>query len=284
MATGQAFSPDASPPVTSSVPIQSNKPLPSTGVRVAGAPPTIPAIPEGKSTVIGGEVRKVDRVRDELTVAVFGGRDIRALFDERTKVFRDGAAISVDDLRIGDRASLETILDGSTVFVRSVHMVTGLPQGQCRGQVLTYDPVSGALSVREALSSRPIQLRVSGSTSIVRQGQEASSVAELGPGALITADFVPDDRGHGVVRKISILATPGSKFVFTGTVAFLDMHSGALVIIDPRDQQRYEITFDPAVVSGSRQIQAGADVVVKAYFDGGHYLAQAITVNSSAQK
>src|ERR1039458_5077970 len=56
-----------------------------------GSPTALPPTPRGKSTVIGGAIRGVDRVRDQFTLNVFGGRTLKVLFDERTQIYRDGA-------------------------------------------------------------------------------------------------------------------------------------------------------------------------------------------------
>ena len=46
--------------------------------------PTLPPIPRGRATVIGGEMHNVDPVRDQFTLDVSGGRPIKLLFDART--------------------------------------------------------------------------------------------------------------------------------------------------------------------------------------------------------
>src|SRR5580658_3172987 len=206
--------------------------------------PALPAIPKGKSTVIGGAIRDVDGVRDQLTLNVFGTRSMKILFDERTQVYRDGLKASLRDLRAGDHISVETMLDGTTIFARSIHMLSQLPEGECQGQVLSYDRSNGELTVRDSLSPAAVKLRVSSATKISHQGQESSS-GNLIPGTLISADFQADNDGKNVVHNIALLATPGSAFVFSGNVVFLDLHSGQLALVDPRDDKRYEISFDP---------------------------------------
>ncbi len=72
---------------------------------VAGQPPAtakspsvgvsaLPAPPAGKPTVIGGIIRSVDPVRDQMSLRVFGGKPMKMLFDVRTQVFRDGKRVS----------------------------------------------------------------------------------------------------------------------------------------------------------------------------------------------
>src|SRR5580658_8877449 len=99
----------------------SARPAPAMEIAL-GSLPDLPPMPRGKSTVIGGAIREVDRVRDQFTLNVFGGRALKVLFDERTKVYRDGIKSSIRDLHAGDHVSVETVLDGTTVFARSIHM------------------------------------------------------------------------------------------------------------------------------------------------------------------
>ena len=100
------------------------------------------ALPQGKSTVIGGTIASVNPVKDELVLKVFGGRPMRVLFDQRTQVYRDGAKTTLNDLHENEHASVETMLDGTTVFARSIHMLSQSPEGECQGQVVSYDPAT----------------------------------------------------------------------------------------------------------------------------------------------
>src|ERR1700724_275834 len=245
--------------------------------------PDLPAMPRGKSTVIGGAIREVDGVRDQLTLNVFGGHAMSILFDARTQVYRDGLKASLRDLRAGDHISVETMLDGTTIFARSIHMLSHLPEGECQGQVVSYDLSKGELLVRDSLSPVPIKLHVSSATTIVRQGQESSS-GDLSAGTLISIHFQADSTGQNVASKIALLATPGSAFVFTGNVVFLDLHTGLLALVDPRDDKRYEISFDPNRFAIGHDVHEGTEVTVTANFDGAHYSASAVTVNPPASK
>ena len=247
-------------------------------------PPGLPPLPSGRSTVIGGAIRGVDRVRDQFTLNVFGGRTLKVLFDARTQVYRDGLKGALRDLRAGDHISVETVLEGTSVFARSIHLLSALPEGECQGQVLNYDPVSRELTVRDVLSREPVKLRVPAGTVFVRQGQAASASmdvgsSELSKGTLVSVKFHSDNNGQGVVSQIAILATPGTAFVFVGNVVFLDLHSGLLALVDPRDERRYEVFFDSARFPMSREIHEGADVTLTADFDGSRYVARAITIN-----
>jgi hypothetical protein len=252
-------------------------------------PSDLPPMPRGRSTVIGGAIRGVDRVRDQFTLNIFGGRRLKVLFDARTQVYRDGLKSDLRDLHPGDHVSVETVLEGTSVFARSIHLLSALPEGECEGQVLNYDPVSRELTVRDVLSREPVKLSVPAGTVFARQGQAASASMDVGSsellkGTLVSVKFQSDNDGQGVVSQIAILATPGTAFVFVGNVVFLDLHSGLLALVDPRDDKRYDVFFDSARFVMSSEIHEGADVTLTADFDGSRYVARAITINSPSAK
>lgn len=245
--------------------------------------PDFPPPPRGKATVIGGAIRRVDRVRDQLTLDVFGGKAMKILFDERTQVYRDGLKASLHDLQDGERVSVETVLDETAVFARSIRMLTRSSEGECSGQVLDFNRRRGLLVVRDALSPEPVKLQVFAGTTIVRVGQATASSNDLERGTLVSVKFRPSDNGQQFAHEIAILATPGTAFVFAGRVSFLDLHAGRLVLVDPRDQKHYEIFFDPRMPVSS-SLHEGAEVTVTAGFDGSRYTANAIAVNSGSSK
>jgi Domain of unknown function (DUF5666) len=241
------------------------------------------ALPQGKSTVIGGMISSVDPVTDQLTLQVFGGRRMKILFDERTEVYRDGAKTSLRDLHANDRASVETMLDGTAVFARSIHMLSQSPEGECQGQVLSYDSGSSVLTLSESLSRDSIQLHVPAGTAIVREGQTASAsghagLSDLVKGALISAKFQSNNKGQGVASRIAILAIPGETLSFSGNISFLDMHSNQFVVANATNDQSYKISFDPAAFPEARNLREGTSVKVTAEFDGSRYVARAITI------
>jgi hypothetical protein len=240
-------------------------------------------MPKGKSTVIGGTISAVDPIADRLTLKVFGGKQMKMLFDERTQVYRDGAKSSLRDLRANDRASVETMLDGDTVFARSIHMLSRSPEGECHGQILSYDPGAGVMTVSESLSPEAIKLVVPAGTTIVRQGQAASrsgaaSVSDLRKGTLISATFASDNKGQGVAHHIAILASPGDELSFSGSVTYLNLRSNQFVVADAQNDQSYKIVFDPASLPAAHDLHEGVNVKVTAEFDGSHYIARAIAL------
>lgn len=254
---------------------------PATPTRPRTAASLLPPPPSGKATVIGGSIRDVDPVQDEITLKVFGGHSMKILFDARTRFYRNGVRTPLRDLRAGEHASVETVLDGTHIFARSIHILSQAPEGQCQGQVVSYDPGSRELRVSPALSREPITIRVPAGTPIVRGGQNASASAGsngLESGSLVSVTFASGSDGRGIAKKIEILAAPGSSFVFTGNITFLDMHAHEMVVTDAKDGSSYKISFDPSQFSVSRQLHEGDRVKVTATFDGHRYVANAISI------
>jgi hypothetical protein len=243
----------------------------------------LPPVPPGKATVMGGEIHNVDPVRDQFRLEVPGGRPIKLLFDARTQIYRDGVKIAPGDLHSGDRASVETVLDGTNVFALSIHMLSHPPEGECQGQVLSYDPRTHELTLGSALSHQPIQLLVPPGTPAIHEGQATSSSApgstDFMAGTLLSVKFESDNQGRGVARQIAILAVPGSSFVFSGNIASLDLHTGLLMLVDPSVDKSYQLSFDPARIPSSRNLHPGEHVTVTASFNGARYEASAIAVD-----
>src|SRR5262249_54787085 len=106
----------------------------SVTVDPASLLPELPPVPKANATLVGGPVDKIEHVRDKITVRIFGGGKESFLFDPRTQVYRGGEAGTIADLHAGERVYLDTILDGSDVFARSIRLsgpprATGTSQG-----------------------------------------------------------------------------------------------------------------------------------------------------------
>jgi hypothetical protein len=243
---------------------------------------TLPPRPPGKSTVIGGAIQNVDPVRDQFTLKVFGGKPMKILFDERTQIYRDGKRAPLRDLRPDDHASVETVLDGTKVFALSVHVLSQLPEGERQGQVMDYNSEARELTVSDIMGQGPLKLKVPIDTPILHVGQAASTsrgtgTSDLVKGTLVSVKFKSDNQGRGIASQISVLATPGSAFVFSGNITFLDLRSKVLVLVDPTTDSSYKINFDPVRLPLSKDLHEGERVRVTATFDGGSYVATGIT-------
>jgi hypothetical protein len=258
------------------------EPDPSTDASIVAEPasliPDLPPVRQAKATLIGGTVERLDRVRDQLTVRVFGGGRMSVLFDPRTHVYRGSTETTIADLKLGDRIYLDTILDGSTVFARTVRLKTAQAQGESQGVVLKYRADHGELTLRDSISPGPLRVRLSSSTRFL-QGDRAVSADTLSEGTLVAVKFGSEGNGREVAREISILALPGTRYTFAGQVMHIDLRTGLIAIHSSTDRKTYEVYLDPAATPDDN-LHAGARVTVLANFDGSRYVARSVTINS----
>ena len=167
------------------------------------------------------------------------------LFDERTRVIRDGKVANTDELKNGQRAYIDTTLDGTSIFAKNIRLEDYSPSAQSSGQVVAYDSRKGELTLRDSLSPEPVKMHLSQNATVVR-GDQPASISDLRPGTLVNLNFVAEG-DMPRVRQVSIVASPGTQFVFWGQVEHLDLHRGLLVVLDPRDNRSYEVNFDSSL-------------------------------------
>src|SRR5579863_10316900 len=244
---------------------------------------SLPPIPQGKTTILGGQIRNFDPVRDQFSLQIYGQRPMKVWFDERTQVYRDGKRLSIRDLGPEDHASVQTILDGENVFAVSIHVLSGMPEGECEGRILRFNSDKRELVVSSQMSPAPVTFMVPANANITRVGESEFTAGQGGSsdlvaGALISVSFQADIGRSNVAREIKVVAVPGAAFVFTGNISFLDMHAGTMVLVDPRDGKSYQIEFHSDLPL-SESLHTEANVTVTATYDGTRYAANAITVN-----
>jgi hypothetical protein len=247
--------------------------------------PDLPRLPNSKASLIGGTVGRLDRVRDQITVQVFGGGKMKIFFDPRTHIYHDGAEASLADLHQGDRVYVETILDGSSVFARAIRLKTSTSAGESQGIITNYSADKGELQLRDALSPRTIKIRVTPQTRI-HEGDHSASAAKLAPGTLVAVKFGANNNskdGGEVASEVSVLASPGDSFTFAGQVTAIDLRLGLMVLTSSTDHKTYEIYLDPSVTIDD-SVRPSVDVTVLTRFQENRYVARSITVNAPAQR
>jgi hypothetical protein len=242
--------------------------------------PDLPPQPKGATTLLGGRIHTVDRVRDRLVLDIFGGGHMTVLFDERTHIFQGSTQASADQLRNGERAYVDTTLDGKDIFARNIRVIPEAATGQGNGQIVDFDFAKGEFTLRDTLSPNPVKMQLAAGA-VIRRGDQTVTSADLEPGTLVSVVFVPGSERQPKVREVSILASPGAIFGFSGRVSYLDLNRGLVVLIDPRDNRSYEVHVDASNRELTRDIQEGADISVEARFDGTRYEARRVTVNPS---
>ncbi|MGA8621092.1 MAG: DUF5666 domain-containing protein [Candidatus Sulfotelmatobacter sp.] len=254
-----------------------------TALDPASLLPDLPSLPPAKASLIGGTIQKLDRVRNEITVQVFGGGKMKIFFDTRTHIYQGPDQGSTSDLRQGDRVYVDTILDGSAVFAKTIRLKTTASAGESQGIVTSYRSDKGELQIRDVLSPRPLKIRLTPQTHIVH-GDRAASAGELVSGTLVSVKFGSQQDGRDVAREVSVLAVPGASFTFAGRITGLDLRLGLLVLTSSTDNKSYEIYFDPAVIPADDSLRQAADVTVLTRFEGNRYVARSLTVNSQNQQ
>jgi hypothetical protein len=243
----------------------------------------LPPLPENRVTLIGGTVSKLDPVRDRMAIRAFGGSQMEIAFDMRTKIYRDGAVAGMRDLRPGNRVYVDTMLNGDQVFAKTIRIETKAGQGDARGQVVGYNPNRGVLTIREHVSPQPFKLHVTPQT-VVTINDRPASVTEIQPGALVVINFGPGGSGVDEAHRIKVLANPGQSFTFTGKVTFVDLRSRRIAITNQSDNETYDLGIDSVLRSQLRGLREGSQATVTAVFDGKHYEARRIEMNSPAAK
>ena len=236
--------------------------------------PDLPPLPPAKATLVGGKLEKLDRVRDQAIVQVFGGGRVKVFFDPRTKVYRGQKEVTIADLKQGERIYLDTILDGDMVFARNIRLSPAAAQGQSQGILLKYD--NSELTVRDGLAPSSVKIHVTPSTKILFEGRPVDA-SKLRVGSLVSVDFDSQGNAHDTAREISILALPGARYTFIGQVVHLDLRTGLLVMNSSIDHKTYEIHLNPQATPDDN-LQAGANVRITANFQDSRYVAQSVTV------
>ncbi len=237
-------------------------------------------LPDGPISLIGGTVQSVDPIRSRMQVKAIGGDTRTMAFDDRTQVLRDGQAVTYDKIRKGERVYVDTILYQDKVFARSVRIETNPGEADARGQITAYDPASGRMSLMDELASQAVAFKVDSNTQVTSKNGPAR-ISDLVPGSLVTVKFVPGRNQEGLARQVAILAEPGSKFVFAGTVTNINLRQSMFSIANKTDHKTYDLNFNPAEVANLNQLKIGSEVIVTAEFSGNGYRAQDIDITAS---
>lgn len=238
-------------------------------------------LPGSRLSLIGGTVKSIDQIRDHMTLKIYGSGTMKVKFDQRTHFYRDGRETTQLAVKKGDRVYLDTQLNQGAVFAKNVHVASTTNPADASGQIVSFDPRSGDVLVRDELSGSPVTFRLGQSTTI-KNGSSSGSRADLRPGALVAVRFSPTARGRGIADEVSIIAEPGTAFTYFGRVTHLDLHAGLLAIENQADGKAYEVHFDSSTVHVPNDLTVGSQVTVVATFTGRTYDAQSIQVNAGA--
>jgi hypothetical protein len=234
----------------------------------------LPPLPHTTITLIGGTVVRLDEIMNRMVVEPFGGKQkMKVAFDSRTHFYENGKPITEREIKQGQRIYLDTQLNGSRVFAKTIWIQTSTESGLGQGQILDFDPAKQILTVRDELSSQPIKMHLSSAT-VIRRGEQTAAVRDLVPGTLVSLSFGPRHE----VQRITVLATPGTSFTFAGRVTYLDMSRKMIAIDNRSDRKKYDVYVSAIPLNILRQVREGENVNVSAVFDGNQYDARSVTV------
>ena len=243
-----------------------------------------PPVPLTTTTLVGGTISGVDRLRNRMTVAVFGGGHWTVNFDERTHIFHNGAETTQLALKKGERVYVDTQLDNNRhdIFARNIRVGVAALPADADGQITDIDTKHNELTLRDSINSVPVRFAVDQDTRI-SNGQTPAAFKDVKPGALVHVRFAAESPNRGLAREINILAMPGAAFTFAGKITYLDLSRGLLALQNSSDDRNYEIHFEPSRTDVSRRLGVGTEVRIVATFEGSRYAAQSVTVTRSAE-
>lgn len=239
-------------------------------------------VPRTTTTLVGGTITGVDRMRNRMKVHVFSGNTWTVNFDERTHIFHNGAETTQLALKKGERVYVDTQLDNNRhdLFARNIRVGVAPLPADADGQIVEVDTKHNELTLRDTINSVPVHFAVDQETRI-SNGQTPAAFKDVKPGALVHVRFAADRPNRGLAREISILAAPGAAFTFLGKITYLDLHRGLLAIQNSGDDKNYEIHFSPSRTEATPRLVVGAEVRVVATFEGTRYNAQRLDVTKN---
>ena len=240
----------------------------------------LPLLPRNQVTLIGGTVVSLDEIMNRMVVQPFGGKQkMKVAFDSRTHFYENGKPITEKEIKQGQRIYLDSMLNGSKVFAKTIWIQTSVESGIGQGQIMDFDSSQQILTVRDELSSQPLKMHLTSAT-VIRKGEQAGTASDLVEGALVALTFGPQRE----VKQISVLATPGTAFTFAGRVTYVDMSRKMIAVDNRSDRKKYDVYVNAIPLNVLRQVREGADISISAVFDGNQYDARSVALANTAQQ
>ena len=240
----------------------------------------LPLLPRNQVTLIGGTVVSLDEIMNRMVLQPFGGKQkMKVAFDSRTHFYENGKPITEKEIKQGQRIYLDSMLNGSKVFAKTIWIQTSAESGIGQGQIMDFDSSRQILTVRDELSSQPLKMHLTSAT-VIRKGEQAGTASDLVEGALVALTFGPQRE----VKQISVLATPGTAFTFAGRVTYVDMSRKMIAVDNRSDRKKYDVYVNAIPQNVLRQVREGADISISAVFDGNQYDARSLALANTAQQ
>jgi hypothetical protein len=113
---------------------------------------------------------------------------------------------------------------------------------------------------------------------VIRKGEQPASKSDLVQGALVALTFGPQRE----VQQVTVLATPGTAFTFSGRGTYVDMSRKMIAIDNRSDRKKYDVSVNAIPQSVLRQVREGSEISLSAVFDGNQYDARSLTPAAAA--
>jgi hypothetical protein len=237
----------------------------------------LPPLPHNTVTLIGGTVVSLDEIMNRMTLQPFGTkRKMQVRFDTRTHFYENGKPISEKEVKRGQRIYLDSMLNGTKVFAKTIWIQTAMDSGISQGQIIDFDSGQQILTVRDELYSQPLKLHLTSAT-VIRKGDRAGATGDLRSNVLVALTFGPQRE----VQQVTVLATPGTSFTFAGRVTFIDMSQKLIALDNRSDGKKYDVYVNAIPDSILRGVREGLDVSVSAVFDGNRYAARSVELTGA---
>lgn len=232
----------------------------------------LPPLPHNTVTLIGGTVVSLDEIMNRMTLQPFGTkRKMEVRFDTRTHFYENGKPITEKEVKQGQRIYLDSMLNGTKVFAKTIWIQTAMDSGIGQGQVIDFDSSHQVLTVRDELFSEPLKLHLTSAT-VIKKGDQPGSTSDLQSNVLVALTFGPQRE----VQQVTVLATPGTSFTFAGRVTFIDMSQKLIALDNRSDGKKYDVYVNAIPDSILRQVREGSELSVSAVFDGNQYDARRV--------
>ncbi len=230
----------------------------------------------GKVGLVRGTLKRFDPVHDRLVIRAFGGGEVKVAFGPRTQFLAfENARRHFSSIPVGSVVSVDTVVDSGNLYALSVR--TGRSNAaELNGQVVRYDASRSHLILRDPVSPKDASLRITPSTTVVKQG-EAVSPQVLSPGMLVHVAFFPS---QNMAKEVEILAKPGETFTFKGRIESIDLRTRVLTLFNDSDQSVRELALGSLDAGTVRVLREGLDVSIRAEFDGEVYNIRTASVES----
>jgi hypothetical protein len=240
----------------------------------------LPPLPAGKVSVVGGAVQRVDSVHDMIVIRAFGGRDMKVSFDTRTAIVQDNRPVRVSSLRPGTPVSIDTVVNGTTLFAKTIRVNSGTAGLEVRGQIVSYDPARSIATVRDDLSSSTMKITLSSQTTIKSTSENKATLRE---GELVHITLSTTGQRDLAAQSIEILAEPGRSYTFNGVLTAVDLRARTASISSAGDAGTFEVTLDRLDRESARNLREGDAVRVDAQFDGKRYNARSVEILTTSK-